>query len=179
MTDKELLALAMVGIGVFSVDETGRIWRHRDGDAAIAPRRADTGRHLAGSYLRLQFTVSGTRYAVPAHRVVWMVANGRLIPDGMEINHRDGDKTNNAPDNLEIVTHAENTIHSFRELGRKVKAQRGSKNTSAKLDEAAVLEIRSLCASRAMTQQAIADRFGVTQRTVSEIHTRKTWKHVP
>lgn len=179
MTRKEKLALMLVGIGVFSVDDTGTIWRHRDGAKAIRPRRADTGRSKKSGYRRLQFTLGGRRFAVGAHRIVWMVLNHRLIPKGMEVNHEDGVKHNNHPWNLTLVTHQQNAIHSFRVLGQRVKDQRGVKNTSAKLDEAKVLEIRSLCAAKSLTQSEIAARFGVTQRTVSEIHLRKTWKHVP
>ena len=126
----------------------------------------------------MQFTWEGIRYAVPAHRVVWMIAHGRAIPASMEINHKDGNKANNAPHNLEVVTRSENTLHSFRELARRVKSQRGVKNTSAKLNEQNVLEIRHLCAKKAMPQTAIGRLYGITQRTVSEIHLRKTWTHV-
>lgn len=39
-------------------------------------------------------------------------------PDGMEVNHIDGNKNNNAISNLEYITHAANVKHSFN-LGRK------------------------------------------------------------
>lgn len=179
MKRKERLALMLIGIGVLLVDDVGRVWRVKVGGKAILPRRADTGRSKKTGYRRLQFTLDGVRYAVGAHRIVWMVKNARMIPRGMEINHIDGVKDNNEPWNLEIVTHAENTLHSFRVLGHKSKQQRGVKNTSAKLDEAKVLEIRSLCKARSLPQWEIAKRYGVTQRTISEIHLRKTWRHVP
>lgn len=169
MTTKDMLALALVGIGQLRVEPDGSIWRGN--------RRADTGR--ARGYLRLQFTVAGKRYSLGAHRVVWMVSKKRFIPHRMEINHKDGNKSRNCPDNLELVTHTGNTIHSFRKLARKLKEQRGEKNTSAKLTELQVLEIRSLWDAREMTQKEVGERYGISQRSVSEICLRKTWKHVP
>lgn len=42
-----------------------------------------------------------------------------VIPDGYEVNHIDGDKTNNTVSNLEITTPSENVMHSFRSGLRK------------------------------------------------------------
>ena len=38
-----------------------------------------------------------------AHRIIWELHNGP-IPDGMEIDHKDVDKTNNRIDNLRLAT---------------------------------------------------------------------------
>lgn len=57
----------------------------------------------------LQFTMSNQsvhkRYS--SHRFIWECFNGP-IPDNMQINHKDEDKTNNNLKNLEIVTPKEN-----------------------------------------------------------------------
>lgn len=184
MKPNEQAFLAAVGLGWFVVDPAGNIWRTTkmaDGFPVRLPQmlRAEKASSAPDGYPKVMFRFEGQRFAVYAHRAVWMVHNRRPIPDGMEINHRDGNKRNPHPDNLELVTHAENTAHSFRVLGQQVKEQRGVKNTSAKLTEADVLAIRSLCAARSLPQSEIATRYGVSQRTVSEIHTRKTWAHVP
>ena len=54
----------------------------------------------------------GRRFS-KAHVVVWVTHNGP-IPDGLEIDHIDGDKSNNHIGNLRLCTHAEN-IRSARE----------------------------------------------------------------
>lgn len=41
------------------------------------------------------------------HRVIYELANGP-IPDGLEIDHLDRDKTNNHPNNFKAVTHSQN-----------------------------------------------------------------------
>lgn len=53
------------------------------------------------------------------HRLVYEAFNG-VIPEDLEINHKDGNKLNNCIDNLECISHKQNVVHSYKELGRKV-----------------------------------------------------------
>lgn len=43
------------------------------------------------------------------HEAMWCKANGKLIPSGYLVFHKDGDPLNNDPDNLELVE--ENSEH--------------------------------------------------------------------
>ena len=188
MTKAETSFLALLAIGVFSVDAEGRIWRCRRLIAGsrtgappywkdIEPRRAEVSE--SDGYPTVLFSDGNTRQKVFAHRIVWMIVNKADIPRPLEINHKDGVRANAHPTNLEITTPSGNTLHSFRVLGRKMKEQRGEMNATAKLQEAQVLEIRRLCETKAMAQSKIGQLFGVSQRTVSEIYLRKSWKHLP
>ena len=47
------------------------------------------------------------------HRLVWLAFNG-AIPEGLQINHRDEDKANNALLNLELVTPSQNMNYGTR-----------------------------------------------------------------
>lgn len=49
----------------------------------------------------------GTTKCMTVHKIVWTTFMGD-VPAGLEISHKDDDKTNNALDNLEVVTHAYN-----------------------------------------------------------------------
>jgi DNA-binding transcriptional regulator YiaG len=52
---------------------------------------------------------------------------------------------------------------------------RGQKVNHAKLTEQDVLEIRAI---NGMSQQAIADQYGVSQNAIGHIVNRKTWAHI-
>jgi len=186
MKENEKEFLAQVGVGWFEVRvKDGTIWRlaksvggSRTGSksymTACEATRAE--RCVSRNHLKIWFTVgSRLRTAVYAHRIVWMVANKRDIPDGLEINHIDGNPRNNDPLNLEVVTRRENTMHAGR-LGLLGKRnQSGTRNSTHKLTEQQVREIRKLCADRQLPQTKIAEMYMVTQETVSNIHRRITW----
>lgn len=184
MSESESLCLALVALGMFSVDKEGRIWRHRElthgseiggSEVQIEPRRADTGKSKEGGYLRVQFTVGKTRYAVAAHRIVWMIANQQMIPPGLEINHKDGIKSNNRPSNLEVTTHSGNTLHALHTLGQMAKRH----SPGAKLSPVQVVEIRDLCDRKVMSKAAIARHYKVTVKTVRNIANRAKWDNIP
>ena len=95
-------------------------------------------------------------------------------PDGLEIDHVDGDKTNNRLANLERVTHSEN-LRRGRLLG--LIDSRGTKQKNAKLTEANVHEIRKMVAEGVPRKDA-AREFGVSESTISLVFNRLTWRHI-
>lgn len=130
-------------------------------------------------YRRICLTKDRIQKNYAVHRIVWAAFNGP-IPDGMQINHKNGIKHDNRLENLEVVTPSENTRHTFRALGRKavLNPQKGSKNGRAKLSESDLPEIYRLRAA-GLSQQRIADRFGVDQTSISRILLQKGWRHAP
>jgi hypothetical protein len=95
-----------------------------------------------------------------AHRLVADAFLGP-IPEGMQVNHKDGDKSNCKLDNLEIVTNGENRAHSYRVLGVK---PNGQKVTPEQRDE-----IRDIYSAGGVFQSDLADKFGVSQQLISKI----------
>lgn len=195
MNQAETEFLALVALGMFTIDSRGQIWRHKEwtkgshlgSEPALIPlqriRRADVSgsglqKGRKTSYRRVMFMAKGKRWKVQAHRMVWMIHNGEPIPTGLEINHMNGRGEDNSPENLEVVTTSQNITHAIRVLGAKRKAQYGSLNPSTNLTEAQVAEIKKLAELKSMPHRKIAEMFGVKQQTVSNIHTGKTWKHV-
>lgn len=67
------------------------------------------GKHEKG-YLMVVLTKNGISKTYKVHRLVANTFLGE--PNGMEVNHIDGDKTNNSVWNLEYCTHSENMAHA-------------------------------------------------------------------
>ena len=93
-----------------------------------------------------------------------------------EVHHKDNDKTNNAADNLEWVTGEENRQYAH-EDGRYLK---GEKNPNAKLTEDDVRFIRQHYKSGdpEFGNIALAERFKVSDVTITNIVTFKSWKNI-
>lgn len=64
--------------------------------------------HPAGCLTRGYATVSIDGKPYLNHRIIWVIHNQREIPRGYVINHIDCNPSNNAIDNLELVTYEEN-----------------------------------------------------------------------
>ena len=77
----------------------GRIFRQLSNGNWKETGKADNG----DGYLRVM--ISGEKHYV--HRIIWEVFNGP-IPDGLEIDHINRDRTDNRLDNLRLVTSAQN-----------------------------------------------------------------------
>lgn len=86
------------------------------------------------------------------------------------VNHKDGNPLNNRADNLEWCTPSYNNTHQTRDYA----SISGGNNYCATLTEKDVDEILRLRKS-GMSQQKIADIFGVKQITISNICTGRSW----
>lgn len=125
-------------------------------------------------YLHVSPCRNGKQYSSLSVHVLVASAFLGPRPDGMHVNHIDGDKSNNRPGNLEYVTAYDNNHHAYRS-GLKVRPI-GSDNPKAKLSECDVIEI---LADRESTGPELAAKYGVTRTAINMIRRGETWTHVP
>ena len=146
----------------YEVSDTGIVRRRSDG-YVMGQRSISTG--YRGVTL---FPGRKTRYV---HRLV-ATAFLEPCPPKHEVNHKDGDKTNNDWRNLEWLTRAENLNHAMR-IGIKTDYGEGSPNV--KLTAVQVQAIRE-GSSRGISQYELAALHGVCQGTVNQIVRRLMWR---
>lgn len=151
--------------GLYEVSSLGRV-RNTNG-YVLKPRLSNSGYH------RVALSKNCTYSHRTVHRLVLAAFSGKP-GEGVEGRHLDGDRTNNCLSNLAWGTKLENASDRIAH-GRQV---RGSKVRIAKLNERRVQIIKWLLAKGEMSQQRIANLFGVSQTKISAIKLGHTWKHV-
>ena len=91
------------GFSRYLISTDGQVYSI-DNDKILKPNRNSSG------YVRVDVcNDEGIKKHMRVHRLVYMAHIG-VIPEGMQINHKDEDKTNNCIENLEVVTPKQN-IH--------------------------------------------------------------------
>lgn len=96
--------------GNYEVSSHGRIRRKTPG-RNTHPGRIMTPTLLTIGYHQVGPTIDGKNIRMYVHRIVAEAFLGECH-DHHEVNHIDGDKTNNRVDNLEYVTHCDNMRHA-------------------------------------------------------------------
>lgn len=167
--------------GFYQVSNCGRV-RSLDRNCR---QRGGTTRVLAGRILKGRVNNCGYRVVPLSHlgrlevlQVSRLVVRAFIgeIPPGMQVNHIDGDKTNNAVENLEIVTPSQNIAHA-RQTGL-VNQKYGDKTANAILNDETVKAIIRALKHGTKTQAQLARDHGVNKSTVHLISKRKNWRHL-
>lgn len=157
----------------YSVSSIGRVRRTTPWNRQCGLLKLQT---LKKGYKYVELCNNGVRIGRLVSR---LVAQAFLEPASdprqNEVNHKNGIKADNRPDNLEWVTRGENIQHCYDVLGRK--QRRGEAHSLAKLTEANIIAIRRML-SEGTPRRAAAMYFGVTKQTIGYIWRGKTWRHV-
>lgn len=92
----------IVGFDTYEIFENGEIWSKR--------KKRFIYQEIHMGYLRAELFQKGKSYKKKVHRIVAEHFLENFL-DKKEVNHKDGNKLNNAVSNLEWVTHKENIKH--------------------------------------------------------------------
>ncbi len=129
----------------------------------------DSGGYLCFSYLK-----NGIQTTIKVHRFVVMIFLGDRSSEGLIVLHGDKGKLDNSLENLSWGTYSDNNGIDRERDGT---VQRGERHGRAKLTEEQVLQIPGL-RTQGLTQKAIGDLFGVSEKQIRSILRGKTWAHV-
>lgn len=155
------------GLGGAAASSHGRV-RSRFG-RVLKTRAMDNG------YWVVCFHHDGRTVTKLVHRVVAAAFKGGC-PKGREVNHKDGNKANNRPGNLEYVTRRQNIRHAMAKgLMRLV----GEDNPAAKIPREIAAQIRVDHAAGRAGYKLLARQHGLAPETVRDIIKGRIWRENP
>lgn len=158
--------------GLYEVSDEARVRRlHKQ----TPPRLKKQYHHKGGKtyYWTIKLRDGHRNRETGVHRLVALAFIGP-IPEGYEVNHKNGIGTDNRISNLEIVTRSYNNWHANHIIRTRL-PQQGSKHGRSILTEQEVLEIRARAAEGL---GALSSAFDVSPPTISMILNRRTWRHI-
>lgn len=158
--------------GYYEISNLGAI--RRIGRASGAKFMRTLRQNGKREYLSVMMSINNIQVRRDVHRLVAIAFIGPPPHEKSQVNHKDGNKRNNAASNLEWTDSSGNGKHAYAVCGRSKVRCPGEHNGNAKLSELQVSEMRRLKSSLSFTQ--LAKRFGVSKAQVERIIYRKAWK---
>lgn len=165
MTKERMLKLEeILGEENHRVDlEKGKIYGSRNGRQKIAEREIGRRKNIGG-YFYIDLSKDKKHYTYRVHEII-AFAGGLNPLNPLTVNHKNGTKTDNRIDNLEVVTRSENTLHAYK---------MGLKRPVFKITPEEVTVIKDILRLGLDTQAGLAKKFGVLQQQISRIKQGKS-----
>lgn len=108
---------------------------------------------------------------IRVHRLIMCKYNPIQNAYMYQVNHKDGNKTNNKLCNLEWVTQSDNQKHAFR---HNLLTRKGENNSQSKLTEVQVKEIIQLLLQKIPIKNIVI-QYNVSNTMISRIRNHKAW----
>lgn len=159
--------------GSYQVSDTGQVVRVGSGKGVKAGRTLTLSKHKQG-YLVASLWKDNKQKNVLVHRLVASAFIGE-IPVAHEINHKNGIKTDNRVENLEIVDRQANIDHA---VSTGLIRNKGELNAMSKLTAKQVAEIKARYIPYNRGYKVLAKEYGVSPELIRNIITRGAWSHV-
>jgi hypothetical protein len=162
------------GFENYAADSVGSIWSlNYRGGGLLKRLSAPLG---SNGYHTVPLYKDGKRLNKSVHTLIALAFIGER-PEGLDVCHNNGNKTDNRLDNIRYDTRAGNAAD------RKVHGTEnsGSSHGQAVLEENKIVEIRNRYATGKViqagrvTQKQLADEFGVSRQTINYIINYKAW----
>jgi hypothetical protein len=107
--------------GLYAVTEDGRVWSYS--------RNKWLKPGFTRGYCAVRLCKDGQAKSFLIHRLVYSTFKGE-IPEGLDVDHIDNNRSNNMIDNLQLLTHAENNrkAHKGKKLSEESKRKLSESN---------------------------------------------------
>jgi HNH endonuclease/NUMOD4 motif len=159
----KLLWKLIPGYELYEASEDGRI-RRKQNQRELSPSPSGSG------YLCVCLSQKAKRQRPMVHQLI-MKAFCCECPEGLEIDHIDGDKLNNHIDNLRFCSHSQN-LRSARRAGNI-----NDHKNKGRVTETMVKDLREKSLS-GISHYNLSQEFDLSMMTIHNILNRKTWKQV-
>jgi len=166
----EDIILKEIQLGILKIDKHGHILRikrkvwnpaqQRHTFKKINPRRCEAENSVG--YMRVYIKIKGKTHWAFSHRIIYRHYKGE-IPEGMQINHKDGFRKHNKRSNLEIVTPSGNQQHSRKKL----------KNSSKRISQGKFNRVNHLVNYHSYSPAMASEMTGVGATTCLSIRAGK------
>lgn len=153
----------------FIINNQHKLLYDLDKGLIITPRGTNGSVCSSTGYLKVKVN----KKSLLVHQVLAVKYFGETCI-GFQVNHKNGCKTDNRKDNLELVTRKENIIHGFntglyKNVGTNV--PKGSKSNFSKLTDDQVRYIRNSLANN----KELSEMFGISERGIRRVKSRNTY----
>jgi len=158
--------------------------------AGLSYHKNFCGKNIISLDRDYQYYIGENGEKVYIHREVMENKLGRKLKKEELVHHKDTNKSNNSPDNLELnnksihgqihyqlMTDEQRCAFTPKNLKGRESKLKGSKHPNSKLDENKVKQIKNML-NNGQTQASIARKFEVDRTIIREIKYGRSWSHV-